>query len=176
MGVAALQIARLSGARVIATTGSAHKVDALAALGAEAVVQARGGAFADEVMRLTGGRGVDVSLNMVGGTAFPACVQVSAHFGRVVFVGYVDGQLQAECDLSALHARRMMICGTSNAPLSPLQRAEASRAFERAVMPALASGQIVPVIDRVYSFDRISEAKDYVETDQHLGKVVVSIP
>jgi NADPH2:quinone reductase len=175
VGVAALQMARHIGARVIATSGSSAKQAALEGLGAEAVVQSRGSAFADEVLRVTGGRGVDVSLNLVGGSAFPGCVRAAANFGRVVMVGYVDRQMNAEFDLEALHGRRLEIYGTSNTPLALAQRAAAMDGFMRHMFPAIASGQIRPVVDRVYGFDEVEAAKSYVEADQHLGKVIVRI-
>jgi NADPH:quinone reductase-like Zn-dependent oxidoreductase len=47
------------------------------------------------------------------------------------------------------------------------------RGFMRDVFPALADGTIAPVIDRVFPFDEVPAAKAYVETDQHLGKVII---
>jgi NADPH2:quinone reductase len=176
VGVAALQIAKYLGAKVIATSGSASKLSVLKAMGADGVVESRGSLFVDEVMRLTQGRGVDIALNMVGATAFPGCIQVAANFGRVVMVGYVDGQLRAECDLEAVHGRRLVITGTSNAPMTPAQRAEAQRGFMRDVFPALATGAIVPVIDKVFPFDELPAAKAHFDSHQQLGKVIVRIP
>jgi NADPH2:quinone reductase len=175
VGVAALQIAKLLGAKVIATSGSAAKLSTLKALAADEVVLSRGSAFVEDVLRVTQGKGVDVSLNMVGATAFPGCIQVAADFGRVVLVGYVDGQLRAECDLEAVHGRRLVVTGTSNAPLTPAQRAEAQRGFMRDVFPALASGAIVPVIDRVFPFDELPAAKAHFDSHQQIGKVIVSL-
>ena len=66
--------------------------------------------------------------------------------------------------------------GISNAPLAPAQRAEAMRGFMQEIYPAFVSGKIKPVIDRVFSFDELPEAKRYVETDQLLGKVIIRLP
>ena len=176
VGVAALQLAKHIGAKVIAVSGSARKLEVLKTLGADAGVEARGSAFVDEVLRITSGKGVDVSLNMVGGTAFPGCVQVGADFGRVVLVGYVDGQFRAECDLEAVHSRRLLLSGISNTALTPAQRALAMDGLVRDVLPALVAGTIVPLIDRVFDFAELPAAKQYVETDQLIGKVVIRIP
>ncbi len=175
VGVAALQVAKHRGAKVIVVSGSPRKFDALRQLGADAIVKARGSAFVDEVRRITQGRGADVAVNLVGGTAFPGCVAAAADFGRVVMVGYVDGHLSAEFDLETLHGRRLEIFGTSSTPLSLQQRADAMQGFLREVFPAIASGAIRPVIDRVYGFDDVEAAKAYVESDQHLGKVIIKI-
>ncbi len=176
VGVAALQIAKSLGAQVIGVSGSTRKLEALTALGLDVAVEGRGDVFVDAAMQATGGKGVNVAVNLVGGTAFPACVRAAADFGRVIIVGYVDGQMHADFDLEAVHGRRLQICGISNTPLSPSQRAASMAGFMRDVYPALESGAIAPVIDRVFDFDQLPAAKAYVETDQFLGKVVVRIP
>ena len=176
VGVAAVQIAKHLGARVVGTSASAKKLAALKALGMEVGIEGRGGGFVEPVLAATAGKGVDVAVNLAGGTAFPACVRVAADFGRIIVVGYVDGVLNADIDLEAVHGRRLQICGISNAPLTPAQRALAHDGFMRDVYPALASGAIKPVIDRVFAFDELPAAKAYVDTDQFLGKVVVRLP
>jgi NADPH2:quinone reductase len=173
VGVAALQIAKNLGARVIAVSGSPNKLETLRRIGADAVITARGGGYGDEVRRITSSHGADVCLNMVGASAFPDSIQAAANFGRVVMVGYVDGQLRAECDLEAVHGRRLEISGISNTALTPAQRALAMQGFMRDVFPAIESGAIKPVIDRVFPFDELPAAKAYVETDQLIGKVIV---
>ena len=123
----------------------------------------------------TGGKGVDVAVNLVGGTAFPACVQACADFGRVIIVGYVDNTMHADFDLETVHGRRLQIMGISNTPLTPAMRAVAHRGFMADFGAALESGAIRPLIDRVYSFEQAPAAKDYVETNQLIGKVVVTL-
>lgn len=173
VGVAALQIAKALGARVIGVSGSPKKLAALSALGLDVAVEGRGGVFVDAALQATGGKGVNVAVNLVGGSAFPACLHAAADFGRVIIVGYVDGQMHADFDLEAVHGKRLQICGISNTPLSRAQRAASMAGFMRDVYPALASGAIAPVIDRVFEFDELPAAKAYVDTDQFLGKVVV---
>jgi NADPH2:quinone reductase len=173
VGVAALQMAAHYGARVIGSSGSTRKLNLLKKLGLDVGVEARGSDFADAVLAATGGKGVNVAVNLVGGTAFPGCVRVAANFGRVIIVGYVDNTMHADFDLETVHGRRLQISGISNTPLTPAQRAEAHRGFIADFYPALASGAIRPVIDRVFAFEDAPAAKDYVESNQLIGKVVV---
>ena len=173
VGVAALQIAKICGARVIGVSGSAEKLERLKALGLDAGIQARGANFAEEVLQITGGAGVGLAMNLVGGSAFPGCLAALADFGRLAVVGYVDGQMMTAFDLEVVHGKRLQIFGLSNAPLSTAARAVAQRGFEREVMPAIADGRIVPVIDRTFSFDELPAAKDYVEQNTLLGKVAI---
>jgi NADPH:quinone reductase len=74
-----------------------------------------------------------------------------------------------------LHGKRLRMFGVSNTPLAPHQRAQAREGFEREIMPHIAAGRIVPVVDRIFAFDQLDAAKAYVETNALLGKVVISI-
>ncbi len=174
VGVASLQIAKVLGARVIGVSGSAAKLERLRALGLDVGIASRSG-YAAQAREATQGRGVDLAVNLVGGTAFPDCLAALADFGRLAVVGYVDGCMKAEIDLEAVHGKRLHVFGVSNAPLATAQRAQAQRGFERDVLPALADGRIVPVVDRVYDFADAAAAKAYVETNALIGKVVVRI-
>ena len=175
VGVASLQVAKALGAHVLGVSGSAEKLVRLKALGLDAGIQARGGDFAPAVMQATGGNGANLAVNLIGGTALAPCLAALANFGRLAIVGYVDRTMKAEMDLEAVHGRRLQIFGVSNAALTPAARAEATRGFVRDVIPALADGRIVPVIDRVFPFADLLAAKAYLETDAVLGKVVVTM-
>ena len=173
VGVAAVQIAKMCGARVIGTSGSAEKLARLKSLGLDAGVEARGSSFVDEVRRISAGAGIALAVNLVGGSAFAGCLAALADFGRLAVVGYVDGEMMTPLDLESVHGRRLQIFGLSNAPLSTAARALAQRGFEREVMPAIAEGRIVPVIDRSFAFDALPAAKQYVEQNTLLGKVAI---
>lgn len=175
VGVACLQLAKMIGARVIGTSGSAAKLERLKALGLDAGVVARGSGFAAAVLEATAGRGADLAANLVGGSAFPECLRALANQGRLAIVGYVDRILEARIDLEAVHGKRLQIFGVSNARLTPAERAAAVRGFAREIVPALADGRIVPVLDRVFAFEELPAAKAYVEAGAHLGKVVLRV-
>ncbi|MGH7290784.1 MAG: quinone oxidoreductase family protein [Myxococcota bacterium] len=173
VGVASLQIAKGIGAKSIGVSGSAAKLAKLKALGLDVGIQGRGGDFSAAVREATGGKGVDLAVNLVGGTAFKACLEVLREHGRLAVVGYVDGVMKAEIDLEEVHGKRLHIFGLSNAALTLAGRAEAQRGFVQDVLPMLADGRIVPLVDRVFPFDELPAAKAYVESDALLGKVVV---
>lgn len=173
VGVAAIQIAKMCGAKVIGTSGSAEKLARLKALGLDAGIQTRSENFAEEALKITGGAGVKLAVNLVGGSAFAGCLEALTDFGRLAVVGYVDGQMLTGLDIEPVHGKRLQIFGLSNAPLSTAMRAVAQRGFERDVMPAIIDGRIVPVIDRMFSFDELPAAKQYVEQNALLGKVAI---
>ena len=174
-GVASIQIAKMLGARTIGTSGSAEKLAKLKAIGLDVAIATRGADFAAKVKEVTGGAGADVIVNLVGGTQFAECLRCLARHGRLAVVGYVDGSLKAEIDLSAVHVNRFEIYGISNAKLTPEERAAATRGFVRDVVPAFADGRIAPVIDRVYAFDELPAAKAQMESNAMVGKIVVRV-
>lgn len=176
VGVAALQIARQRGARVIGTSGSGAKLDRLAALGLEVGICARGGGFRDRVLEVTDGAGVKLAINNVGGSAFPEALASLAYRGRIGIVGYVDGQLSAELDLGLLHTRRLRVFGVSNKMRPLAERAENVSAFTRDVVPFYASGAMRPLIDQVFEFDQLPQARERMATNAAVGKIVVRSP
>ena len=175
VGVAAIQIGKALGATVIGTSGSADKLGRLAALGMDHGINTRKGDFAAKVKELTGGKGVDLAINLVGGSVFAELVRSLARKGRIGIVGYVDGVLKAEIDLNALHANRFEVYGISNSKATADEKAEAMRGFIRDVAPLIRDGRIKPVVDKVFAFDHLAEAKKYVESNAMVGKVIVKI-
>jgi len=173
VGVAALQTAKALGANVIGTSGSADKLGRLKAIGLDVGLRTRAADFCDAVMQATGGKGANLVVNNVGGSVFAECVRALAFQGRLATVGYVDGVLKAEMDIDALHAKRLVLFGVSNKLRSAEQRAESARGFVADILPAIADGRIKPLIDRVYAFDDLPAAKAYMESNAHLGKIVV---
>ncbi|MBT9475660.1 zinc-binding dehydrogenase [Polaromonas sp.] len=176
VGVAALQTAKALGAKVIGTSGSAEKLARLTPLGLDVGLCTRAADFHDAVMQATGGKGVNLVVNTVGGSVFAESVRCMAFQGRHATVGYVDGVLKAEIDVEALHARRLTFFGVSNKQRTPEQRAQAVPGFINDIVPAIAAGRIRPLVDKVFPFAQLAEAKAHMEASGHLGKIVLAIP
>ncbi len=175
VGCAALQMAKAMGARVIGTSGSADKLERLASLGLDLGLCTRQADFYDAVMHATEGQGVNLVVNTVGGSVFAENVRCLAFQGRFATVGYVDGVLKAEIDIEALHAKRLTLFGVSNKLRTPAQKAQALPGFKADILSAIAAGRIQPVVDRVFPFGELAAAKAFMESNQHLGKVVLTI-
>jgi NADPH:quinone reductase-like Zn-dependent oxidoreductase len=176
VGVAALQLAKALGAKVIGTSGTQDKLDRLKALGLDLGLCTRAADFCAAVMQATDGKGVNLVVNTVGGSVFAECVRSMAFQGRLATVGYVDGVLKGEIDIEALHARRLTLFGVSNKLRTPEQRAQAVPAFIADVLPLFAWDRIRPLIDKVYNFDQLAAAKAHMEANLHLGKIVIAMP
>ena len=176
VGVAALQTAKMLGAKVIGTSGSAAKLELLKPLGLDLALQTRAGDFSQAALEATGGRGVNVAINTVGGTVFAECVRSLAFEGRLAIVGYVDGVLKAEIDLDTLHAKRLRVFGVSNKLRNAEQRAGSVRGFVADILPAIADGRIRPFVEQVFPFSELARAKESMESNRHTGKIVLVMP
>lgn len=174
VGVASLQVAKAFGARVIGTSGDAGKLARLAAVGLDVPLCTRRPDFHEAVMQATGGAGVNLVVNNVGGSVFAEEVRCMAFQGRLGMVGYVDRTLRAELDIEALHARRLTFFGVSNKMRNADQRAADVPGFVRDLLPAVADGRITPLVDRVFAFDQLEQAREHMQADRHLGKLVLA--
>jgi NADPH2:quinone reductase len=175
VGVAALLAGKALGAKVIGTSGSAEKLQKLRQYGLDVPLQTRKPDFAEAVMKATGGKGADLVVNNVGGSMFAECVRALGYEGRLATVGYVDGVMKSEIDVEALHSKRLTLFGVSNKMRNAAQRAVTVEGFKKDFLPLFASGKLKPVIDRVYDFEDLPAAKARMESDAHVGKIVVRI-
>src|SRR5205809_4089886 len=171
VGVAALQAGKALGAKVIGTSGSAEKLHKLAPLGLDVPIHTRKPDFHDAVMKATDGKGVNLIVNNVGGTVFAECIRCLAYEGRLATVGYLDGSMQSEIDLDALHSKRLKLFGVSNKLRTAPQRAATVDGFKKDFLPLFASGKLKPLVDKVYSFDELPKAKDHMESNAAVGKI-----
>jgi len=164
VGTAAVQLGVAAGARVVATVRSAHVEEAVAALGAEIV--------RDEDFRGGPSVSADVILELVGGVHFPANLDALARRGRIVIVSVAGGN-EITLPLLTLMQKRATISGTVLRVRPLEEKAAAIRAFEREVVPGLASGRLRPIVDSVYPAADVRAAFDRLGERGKLGKVLL---
>ena len=172
VGTAALQLAKAAGAFVIGTTRSPEKLDRARALGLDVALRA-GERWVEDVIEATGGRGVDAIVDLVGAAYFDGNLRVLAPMGRMVVVGTTSGS-RTQLDMSRLMRTRATIIGTVLRARSHDEKVEATRAFERDVLPLFESGRVKPVIDRTFSLDEAADAHRWIESNESFGKVVLT--
>lgn len=174
VGLAALQLACQAGARVIGTSRSPWKLDGAGEYGLEYGIEVDDPAdLPAEILRFTEGEGVDTVLDLVGGAYMPANLEALAPRGRVALVGLVAGR-RAELDLGLLLNRRATLIGTVMRSRSLEEKIAVTEAFREGALASFEGGGIRPVVDRVFPFDEVAAAHEYVEDDQNLGKVVLT--
>ncbi len=175
VGVAALQTAKVLGARVIGTSGSDDKLARLKGLGLDVGIRTRTGDFYDAVMKATEDQGVNLVVNNVGGSVFAECIRVLAFEGRLATVGHLDRVLTGTLDLEALHSKRLTLFGVSNRLRNAAQRAETVRGFVRDLLPRFEDGRLRPLVDKVFGFEDLPAAIKFMESDAQVGKIVVRV-
>ncbi len=171
VGTAALQLARVFGARVVGTSRTAEKLDRARTLGLQHAVLADE-AWPERVLELTDGRGVDVILDLVGGPYLSGNQRVLAPKGRHIVVG-VPGGPRAEIDLRLLMMKRGSIRGTVLRARPVGEKVALARAFQERVLPVLSSGDARPVVDRVLSAAKAAEAHRLMEANANFGKILL---
>ena len=131
-------------------------------------------AFDEEVLKATGGEGADIILDPVGSAYFGRNLNALALCGRLVIIATLGGAT-ATLPLPVLMHKRLRLIGTMLRTRSLEQKAAASRAFEREVLPKLASGELKPIVDRTYPLEEAAAAYAYVEQNKNFGKVVLTM-
>ncbi|WP_167858463.1 type I polyketide synthase [Methylobacterium nonmethylotrophicum] len=173
VGLAALQIAKLRGAIVFASAGSADKQRLVRTMGADHVVSSRSLAFADDIMRLTGGRGVDVVLNSLAGEAITKGLQVLKPFGRFLEIGKRD--LYANNRIGLRPFRQNLSYFGIDADTLLVERPDLARRVFEAVLAAMARGDLRPLPHQAIPVSRAVEAFRAMQQSRHIGKLVVSM-
>jgi putative PIG3 family NAD(P)H quinone oxidoreductase len=171
VGTAAVQLGARAGATVIGTSRTTDKLERAAALGLTHGVLADE-RWPDRVLELTGRRGVDVILDLVGGAYLAGNQRVVAERGRHVVVGVPAGS-EAPISLRALMGRRASIRGTVLRARPLAEKRALAEAFARDVLPGFTSGEIRPVIDRVYPADEVADAHRRMESNESFGKILL---
>lgn len=165
VGSAAIQIAKVAGARVIATAGSDAKLAKAKELGADEVLLHSQGDFANAVRRLTERRGVDVVFEHVGKATWEQSIRSLAVGGRLVTCGATTG-FDGALDIRYLFSRNLSILGTYMGSKGELY----------AVLDLVKRGLLKPVIDREMPLEQAAQAQERLENREQFGKIVLRIP
>ncbi|MCI0465594.1 MAG: SDR family NAD(P)-dependent oxidoreductase [Beijerinckiaceae bacterium] len=173
VGLAALQIARWRGARVIATASSAEKRDLVSALGAEHVFDARAHAFVDDVRRVTG-NGVAVALNSLSGEAMELTMGLLQPFGRFIELGKRDFLANTHIGLRPFR-NNLTYFGVDLDQLMLVQP-ETSRQLFTEVLDLVAQGEFAPLPYRSFRASEFVEAMRLMQQSGHIGKIVITPP
>lgn len=163
VGSAAVQIAKLVGARVIATVGSDEKRDAVADLGADEVLNYQKQDVVAEVEKQTGGAGVEVVFEHVGGEALQRSLKCVGVCGRIVTCGAHAGEV-VEVDVIELFRKQAALLGSYTATSNELET----------VLALAAEGKLRPVIHEVMPLREAARAHELIAARKQVGKVVLA--
>ncbi|MEK6572199.1 MAG: zinc-binding dehydrogenase [Bacteroidota bacterium] len=163
VGSAAIQIAKLFGARVIATTSTDEKAAKAKELGADEVINYKRQNVLEEVRRLTGKRGVDIVIDHVGKSMWEQSIKSLTKGGRLVTCGATSGY-DAVTDLRYVYYKQIQILGSTMGRKGDLIT----------IFKFIEQGKLKPVIDRVLPLREVREAHRLIEEGKHFGKIVMT--
>jgi NADPH2:quinone reductase len=173
IGVTAIQMAKALGATVIATAGSDEKCAACIALGADHAINYKTADFSAEARKLTDGKGVNVILDMVAGSYVAREVECLAEDGRLVIIA-VQGGVKAEFNAGMVLRKRLAITGSTLRPRPLAFKTAIAESLRAKVWPLIESAKIKPVIFKVFAAADAAQAHTLMESNQHVGKIVLT--
>jgi NADPH:quinone reductase len=174
VGLMALQIAKLKGARlVIGSSTDAARRGRLKEFGADLAVDSSDPGWVDQVLQATGGEGVDLIVDQVSGQVANQNLKATRIKGRIVNVGRLGGT-RAEFNFDLHAARRISYIGVTFRTRSIEEIREIFDEVRKDIWPAVESRKLQLPIDKVFPFDDIGKAFARMEANQHLGKIVVT--
>lgn len=174
IGTTAIQMATALGSRVFATVGGGEKVQPCLALGAERVIDYREEDFVQVVKEITNNKGVDVILDMVGGDYVQRNLSALAVGGRLVFIAFLRGA-KVELNLAPVMMKRLTITGSTLRARPIADKAPIAQALRETVWPLLENGAIRPLIDRVFPLTEAAAAHTLMESNRHVGKLLLRV-
>ena len=174
IGTTAIQLAKVMGARVFATAGSAEKCAKCLELGAELAINYNEEDYVEVIKAATNGRGVDMILDMVGGAYIARNIRALAMDGRLAMIAFLGGP-KAEINFAQIMAKRITVTGSTLRPRSIQDKAVIAEALREIVWPMIEAGRIAPVMDSTFPLEQAVDAHRRIESSGHIGKIVLEV-
>ncbi len=173
VGLAAVEMGKVLGARVIAAASTEAKLEVAAVQGADHGINYADGRFRDAVKELTEGRGADVIFDPVGGDVFDESLHCIAPFGRILVIGFAGGRISAAPVNYAL-LKQIAIVGVRAGEFGRLDP-EGGRRANQAVLELANSERLHPVVHARFGFDEVRGAFEAMEARSIVGRIVVTV-
>jgi NADPH2:quinone reductase len=175
VGLMALQIAKLKGARaVIGSSTNPERRARLKDFGADLAIDSRDPAWVDQVLGVTDGNGVDLIIDQISGPVANQNLAATRVLGRIVNVGRLGGS-HGDFNFDLHAARRIQYIGVTFRTRSIEEIRDIFTEVKNDIWPAVEAGTLKLPIDRTFAFADIGKAFDHMEANQHLGKIVVTL-
>jgi NADPH2:quinone reductase len=173
VGLAAVDLARHLGLRVVAGVGSDEKAGLVRAYGAFDVINYRSEDLRERIKSITGGKGVDICFDNVGGVIFEQMARLMKWGGRLLPIGFTSGQIPS-VPMNLLLLKNYSIVGAFTGAWVEKFPEQAAR-MNDTLAQLLAEGKIRPCIDRVLPLERVKEAMRAVTNRTVQGRIVLKI-
>jgi NADPH2:quinone reductase len=172
IGTTAILLGKAFDAQVIVTAGSAAKCAACRELGADVAINYHEGDFVEATLRATDGHGADVILDMVGGDYVPRNMAAAALEGRIAVIAHMAGA-KTEIDLRTLMVKRLQLTGSTLRPQPVENKGRLAAALRERVWPLFGSRRLKPLVHARFALSDAASAHKLMESDAHIGKIVL---
>ncbi|MNF62301.1 Quinone oxidoreductase 1 [compost metagenome] len=173
VGLAAVEIGKAMGARVIAAASSAEKLEVAKAAGADALINYSEESLKDRVKELTNGQGADVIYDPVGGDLFDAAMRSINWNGRLLVVGFASGRIP-ELPVNLALLKGASVVGVFWGSFAQRQPQDNLANFQQ-LFAWYAEGKLKPLVSQTFPLERAADAINALATRQAVGKVVVEV-
>ena len=173
VGLAAVEIGKAMGARVIAAASSAEKLEVAKAAGADELINYSDSSLKDEVKRLTNGQGADVIYDPVGGDLFDAAIRSIAWNGRLLVVGFASGRIP-ELPVNLTLLKGAAVVGVFWGAFAQRQPQDNAANFQQ-LFAWYGEGKLKPLVSQTFPLPKAAEAIDTLGQRKAVGKVVVQV-
>lgn len=172
VGSMAVQLAINLGAKVYATVGSEEKQEFVRQWPVEVVVNYYMDNLKANINKITKHQGVDVILDVVGGRYLSMHLNCLRPYGRLVTIALQGGK-EGDLNMAQLLGKNLTLMGTILRSQPTSVKASLMKELQSHIWPQIETGKIRPVVDRVFSFNQVQEAHEYMEKSVHKGKILL---
>ena len=173
VGIAAVQVGKAMGARVIAAASTQEKLAAAADAGADELIDYSDGQLKDKVKKLTGGKGADVIYDPVGGALFDQVLRCINWYGRILVIGFTAGGIP-KAPINLILLKSCQVVGVFYGAWSARAPHE-NAANIRELLDLFEAGKLKPLVGRTYPLERYADALNDLAERRAIGKIVVTI-
>ncbi|NKC00575.1 MAG: zinc-binding dehydrogenase [Pseudomonadales bacterium] len=173
VGLAAVELGKAMGARVIAAASADEKLAIAKQAGADECINYADGELKNKVKEVTGGAGADVIYDPVGGPLFDQCMRCINWYGRVLIVGFVGGDIP-KLPTNLVLLKSCQVIGVFYGAFAGRFATENEQNF-REIMDFVQSGQVNPLVGQSFAFEQFADALNCLDQRRALGKVVLEI-
>ena len=174
IGTMAIMLGKAFGLEVIVTCGDDAKCAAARRIGADLAIPYRETDFVEAVKAHTGGRGVDIVLDMVSGDYVARNLKCLAEDGRHVTIAVLGGA-QASLNMAVIMSRRLTLTGSTLRPRSNAFKSALADEIAANAWSLFTSGELAPIMDRVFPLAEAAAAHARMEAGEHIGKIVLEV-
>ncbi len=174
VGSAAIQLAKTFNAEVF-VTASAGKHDICRKLGADHIIDYKTTSFEEYVKAKTSGKGVHIVVDFIGGPYFKFNINSLSLDGRLVMLALMGSGPVSEIDLRKIIGKRLKVMGSTLRSRALDYQIRLTKDFSDSSIPYFHSGQLQPVVDRVFDWKEVAQAHTYMEENRNSGKIILKI-